>query len=110
VYAGLALEPAATSETEPARVVESNVYEDLFPVGAVSSLPCHLHSGASTADGVADSAATAPASATPTVDAILQSAPSSPSGGSSRSSLVIERVRRGDGTDGTVIRQVPVSR
>ena len=93
-----ALVPAAVAEPE-----EPNVYEDLFPVGAMSSETCQEHDASR-------SGATA-LTTTPLVDAALPPASSSEPprtpGPAIRTNtrLFVERVSRPDGSIGYVVRE-----
>ena len=93
-----ALVPAAVTEPE-----EPNVYEDLFPVGAMPSETCQEHDASR-------SGATA-LTTTPLVDAALQPAsysePPRTPGPAIRPNtrLFIERVSRPDGSIGYVVRE-----
>jgi penicillin-binding protein 1A len=89
----------------PADPDEPAVYEDLFPVGSISSEMCPLHDPAARADGFA-------ASATPMVDALTGSAPYQPAslqpGAAIRtppSRLFVDRVPQVDGSIRTITRQ-----
>jgi hypothetical protein len=81
---------------------EPPVYEELFPVGAISSALCHLHgpqpwyAGVNPGEGLATSDASSPstASATPLVDAELR-----------RSRVVVQRIVGTDGITRVVITQ-----
>ena len=84
---------------------EPPVYEDLFPVGAVSNEPCPLHNATAIASST---------SPTPMVDAVLQTSSAKPASGASTltmasqsasTDIVLERVLGPDGVMRMVMRQ-----
>lgn len=93
------------AEVPPARTLPpgvSPVYEDLFPIGAVPSEPCPLHSRPAVDYGISTASSS---STTPMVDSILQPGATGTSGTRPSTDIILERVLGPDGIVRVVMRQ-----